>query len=150
LRRVKYAVYVMALTWIREDTPRWNESKRAIVGGAAPGSLVVPKLGVGDLAPGEWFRVEDDGTPVGYGWMDCTWGDAEITIAVDPDRRRSGVGAFIVGSLAKEAAARGVNYLYNAVPPTHPDRAGVTRWLESQGFKPSGDGLLKRGVSLNS
>ena len=84
--------------------------------------------------------------PVGYGWMDCTWGDAEITIAVDPKRRRGGVGAFIASSLAKEAASRGVNYVYNAVPPTHPDRAGVTRWLEAQGFKSSGDGLLKRSV----
>lgn len=139
----------MALTWIREDTPRWDESKRTIVGGAAPGSLDIPELAVGDLAPGEWFRVEEGGTPVGYGWMDCTWGDAEITIAVDPKRRRAGVGAFIAASLAKEAAARGVNYLYNAVPPTHPDRDGVTRWLESQGFQPSGDGLLKRRV-LNS
>lgn len=139
----------MALTWIREDTPRWDESKRAIVGGAAPGSLDLPAMALGDLAPGEWFRVEDEGTPVGYGWMDCTWGDAEITIAVDLNRRGRGVGAFIASSLAKEAAARGVNYLYNAVPPEHPDRAGVTRWLEAQGFEPSGDGLLKRRVGKN-
>jgi GNAT superfamily N-acetyltransferase len=130
----------MALTWIREDTPRWDESKRSIVGG---------ELGLGDLAPGEWFRVEEGGAIVGYGWMDCTWGDAEITIAVDPKRRRQGIGAFIVTSLAKEAGSRGVNYLYNAVPPAHPDAAGLIRWLESQGFRPSGDGLLKLRVKHN-
>lgn len=136
----------MALTWVREDTPVWDASKQSIVGGAPAGALDLPKLGLGDLAPGEWFRVEEDGTTVGYGWMDCTWGDAEITLAVDARHHGKGVGAFIVLHLEKEAAARGVNYLYNAVRPTHPDRVRVTRWLESRGFQPSGDGLLKRRV----
>jgi len=136
----------MALTWVREDTPRWDAAKQTILGGAGEGALEVPKLSPGDLAPGEWFRVEADGTPVGYGWMDCTWGDAEITLAVDPQHRSQGVGAFIVHHLEQEAVARGVNYLYNAVRPTHPDRVRVTRWLEGLGFQPSGDGLLKRRV----
>jgi len=138
----------MALTWVREDTPVWDATKQEIVGGAPAGALEIPKLGLGDLAPGEWFRVEEDGTTLGYGWMDCTWGDAEITLAVDSGSQAKGVGAFIVKHLEQEAAARGVNYLYNAVPATHPDVARVTRWLESLGFLPSGDGLLKRRVRL--
>jgi len=137
----------MALTWVREDTPVWDEAKQSIVGGAPEGAIEKPHLGLGDLAPGEWFRVEEDGTTVGYGWMDCTWGDAEITLAVDGGHQGKGVGAFIVENLEREAAARGVNYLYNAVRPTHPDRVEVTRWLESRGFQPSGDGLLKRRVA---
>jgi len=136
----------MELTWVREDTPLWDAAKQFIVGGAPPGALELPKLGIGDLAPGEWFRVEDGGDTVGYGWMDCTWGDAEITIAVDPRRRHEGVGAFIVEHLDLEARARGVNYIYNAVRPSHPDKDRVTRWLEALGFAPSGDGLLKRRV----
>ena len=136
----------MALSWIHEDTPLWDATKQSIVGGAPAGALELPRLGVGELAPGEWFRVEEAGTPVGYGWMDCTWGDAEITLVVDPRRQASGIGAFILRHLEEEAAARGVNYLYNAVRPTHPDRVRVTRWLESSGFRPSGDGLLKRRV----
>ncbi len=137
----------MTLTWVREDTPVWDAGKQAIVGSSPEGSLELPPMAVGDLAPGEWFRAEADGVPVGYGWMDCTWGDAEITLAVDSSRRREGVGGFIVDHLEREAAARGVNYLYNAVPPNHPDPAGVTKWLESRGFRPSGDGLLKRRVA---
>jgi|SoiMethySBSTD1v2_1073268.scaffolds.fasta_scaffold10076_6 GNAT superfamily N-acetyltransferase len=137
----------MALSWIREDTPRWDAGKQAIVGGAPQGALDVGRFSAGDLVPGEWFRVEDGGKTVGYGWMDCTWGDAEVTLAVDPKRRRAGIGAFIVEHLGKEAAARGVNYLYNAVRPTHPERDAVTRWLTEQGFVQSGDGLLKRRVS---
>jgi len=136
----------MALTWVREDTPRWDAAKQDIVGAVAEGALDVPRLGLGDLAPGEWFRVEDDGRTVGYGWMDCTWGDAEITLAVDPRHRHQGVGAFIVHHLEQEAASRGVNYLYNAVRPSHPERVRVTRWLEALGFAASGDGLLKRRV----
>ena len=136
----------MAFKWIREDTPRWDAGKEAIVGGAPAGALPIGRFAAGDLVPGEWFRVEDDGTTIGYGWMDCTWGDAEVTFAVDPRRQRAGAGAFIVEQLGREAAARGVNYLYNAVRPTHPDREAVTRWLTHRGFLPSGDGLLKRRV----
>jgi GNAT superfamily N-acetyltransferase len=136
----------MALAWVREDTPVWDETKRAIVGGAPAGALDVPPLAPGDLVPGSWFRVEDDGTTVGYGWMDFTWGDAEVTLAVDPGRQGQGVGAFILENLEKEAAARGVNYLYNAVRGTHPRKAAVARWLERLGFRPSGDGLLKKRV----
>jgi GNAT superfamily N-acetyltransferase len=136
----------MALTWVREDTPVWDAGKQSIVGETPAGALGLPRRKLGDLAPGEWFRVEENGTTRGYGWMDCTWGDAEITLAVDPRHQGEGVGAFIVAQLEREAAARGVNYLYNAVRPTHPDRARVTQWLESRGFRPSGDGLLKRRV----
>jgi GNAT superfamily N-acetyltransferase len=136
----------MALTWVREDTPLWDATKQAILGGAPAGALELPKLSVGDLAPGEWFRVEEDGTTLGYGWMDCTWGDAEITLAVDPSRQGEGVGEFIIRQLEKEALARGVNYLYNAVRPTHPDRVRLTAWLERAGFQPSGDGLHKKRV----
>jgi len=137
----------MALTWVREDTPVWDAAKQSIVLGAPAGALEIPKVALGDLAPGEWFRVEDNGTTVGYGWMDCTWGDAEITLAVDQTRLREGIGEFIVSRLEREAASRGVNYLYNAVRPTHPDKARVTRWLLSLGFEPSGEGLLKKGLN---
>ena len=136
----------MALSWVREDTPVWDAAKQAIVGGAPAGSLQPVALGLGDLAPGEWFRVEQDGATIGFGWMDCTWGDAEVTLAVDVRHQASGVGAFIVDHLEKEAASRGVNYLYNAVRPTHPEKDRVTRWLESRGFAPSGDGLLRKRV----
>src|SRR5262245_5205280 len=112
----------MALAWIHESTPRWDADKARILGAAPAGSIDVPKLGRGDLAPGEWFRVERAGTIVGYGWMDCTWGDAEIVLAVEPAETRAGVGAFILDHLETEAAARGLNYLYNAVTPSHPDR----------------------------
>jgi GNAT superfamily N-acetyltransferase len=136
----------MPLTWIHEDTPIWDARKAAVVGGAPAGIFDLPTFAEGALAPGEWFRVEDGGVVAGYGWMDCTWGDAEILLAVAPESQSRGVGEFILDHLEKEAAVRGLNYLYNTVRRTHPDRDGVTAWLESRGFQPSGDGLLKRRV----
>lgn len=100
----------MALSWIREDTPVWDAAKQSIVGGTPEGALSLAPLQAGELVPGEWFRVDDDGAAVGFGWMDLTWGDAEVTLAVDPSRDR------------------------------------VTGWLETLGFLPSGDGLLKKRV----
>jgi hypothetical protein len=43
-------------------------------------------------------------------------------------------------------AARGLNYIYNVVPDTHPDAAWMTRWLTAQGFTP-GTGDLRRRVT---
>ena len=136
----------MPLAWIHENTPKWDAGKAAVVGGAPAGAFDLASAHEGDLAPGEWFRVEQDGKIAGYGWMDCTWGDAEILLAVAPESHGQGVGRFILDELEKEAAARGLNYLYNAVRPSHPDRAAVTAWLMRRGFDPSGDGLLKRRV----
>ena len=40
----------------------------------------------GDLIAAEWWRVEEAGAVLGYGWMDHTWGDAEILLAASARR----------------------------------------------------------------
>ena len=136
----------MALSWIHEDTPVWDAHKDALVGGAPKGAFADPPS-LGALAPGEWFRVEEAGQVVGYGWMDVTWGDAEVLLVVAPQAQGRGVGRFILDRLEEEAAARGVNYMVNEVRASHPDKAGVAAWLERHGFKGTGDGLLRRRVA---
>ena len=75
------------------------------------------------------------------------WGDAEILLATDPEHRGQGVGTFVLEHLEHEAKERGLNYVYNTVRPTHPDREAVTAWLEKRGFEPSEDGSLLRAVA---
>jgi len=130
----------MKLDWVRENPPRWDADKARVVGGAPPGAFA-PAVArrPGDLLPGEWWRVEDAGAAVGYAWLDCTWGDAEVLLAVEPGRQRSGIGTFILDRLDDEAAARGLNYMYNVVRASHPDRDGVTAWLRRRGFAPAHD-----------
>ena len=110
----------------------------------------VPTPSPGAVLANEWWQVRDAaaGEVVGYGWLDNEWGDAEITFVVAADRRGAGVGEFIVTRLEQEAAARGLNYIYNEVPASHPDRAWMTAWLIRHGFvaSASGDGILRRRV----
>ena len=139
------------MDWIHENPPRWDADKSRILGGAPAGALPVVAHASGALLPGEWWRVEDAGRVVGYGWMDCTWGDAEMLLAVDAAHHGRGVGGFILDGLAREAASRGLNYLYNVVLETHPDRERVMRWLEARGFAKSHDGdRLKRRVGRST
>lgn len=136
---------------IKEGTTRWDDDKQRIVGDAPAGIFDrrYATLNPGDIVPGEWWRIEDGGDVVGYGWLDIVWGDAEILLATAPDARGGGVGSFILDELESQARAHGVNYLYNVVRPTHPDRAGVTAWFEKRGFKASEDGSLSCRVTAD-
>ena len=129
----------MSLVWMHESPPHWDETKDAIIGGAPQGIFNLTNYRVGDVIPGDWWRVEDDGSVVGYGWMDANWGDAEILLAVEPQTQKRGIGTFILDHLEREAAKRGLNYLYNVVTPAHPDRDGISKWLGGRGFARSHD-----------
>lgn len=139
----------MDLTWERESNARWDADKQALFSALPVG--LFPDLHAtdpGGAVPGDWWRVRAGGSDVaGFGWMDVTWGDAEVLLAVSPVWQRHGVGTFILDRLDEEAARRGLRYLYNVVPAVHPDPARVRRWLELRGFVSSGEGgLLRRQV----
>ena len=140
----------MSLEWIHEGQPaHWDDAKARIVGAAGAGIFDARygELSSGQLIPGEWWRVEDDGRVVGYGWLDIVWGDAEIQLATDTESRGKGVGAFTLQHLESEAARRGLGRVYNIVRPTHPDRDDVSAWLSKRGFEGNEDGTLFRAVS---
>ena len=137
----------MELKWIAENPPQWDETKDRLVGGAPEGIFDTGDRKSGELIPGEWWRVEDGDGVAGYGWMDCTWGDAEVLLVVAPGCQGAGVGSFILDQLEKEAAARGLNYLHNVVRSSHPDREGIAAWLGKRGFsRDHDDDLLRRSV----
>jgi GNAT superfamily N-acetyltransferase len=137
----------MSLEWIRENPSYWDPRKAEIIDKTPAGIFHFEDYQEGDILPGEWWRVEDGGSVLGYGWMDTTWGDAEILLVVAPDGQNRGVGTFILDQLEKEARVEGLNYLYNEVRATHPDPEGITNWLRHRRFEPSHDDrLLRRSV----
>lgn len=138
------------LDWIRENASRWDADKRRIVGGQPAGIFDLSAMAPNEPVPGEWWRASHEGVTLGYAWMDRTWDGGEILLAVDPTRQGHGVGTFMLDRLAKEAAARGLNQLYNIVRDTHPERERVTTWLKERGFTGGEDGELKRPVKKRS
>ena len=137
----------MALTWIREATALWDADKQRILGDGSDGMFAVAASAPGAVLPGDWWRVEDDGRVVGYGWMDYSWGDAEVLLAVASTSQAHGIGTFILDRLDEEAAQRGLNYLYNVIPAQHHDKGRLKRWLLRRGFVGAKEGeLFKRTV----
>jgi GNAT superfamily N-acetyltransferase len=137
----------MSLTWTHESPALWDAGKQRIIGDAPRGVFSIGPFRAGEVVPGDWWRVEENGRAVGYGWMDYSWGDAEVLLAVDASARRGGAGTFILDRLEDEAADRGINYLYNVVPEAHPEKQWLEHWLLRRGFMPSQEGgLLKRRV----
>jgi GNAT superfamily N-acetyltransferase len=137
----------MALTWERDDPPVWDDDKQRVIGSAPAGTFVIP-FRDGDALPGEWFLVRDgEGGPVvGYGRLDIGWGgDAEILLAVDPQRQEQGIGSFVLARLEDEAASRGINYVYNTIGQ-HDGRELVHDWLVVRGFRGGLDSDLRKRV----
>jgi GNAT superfamily N-acetyltransferase len=139
---------VTSLECIAEHSPVWDEDKARIVGGAPAGIFDThyATLALGEMVPGEWWRAEDRGSVVGYGWLDVSWGNADLLIATDVEARGRGVGTFILNELDREVSLRGLNYLCNVVRPTHPEREEVSRWFVKRGFAIVEDGRLARAV----
>ena len=134
------------LTWDREVAPLWDADKVRVIGGAPEGAFVLP-FDEGEQLPGDWWRVQDaEGSVVGYGRLDTTWGgDAEILLAVATDRQETGIGSFILDRLEREAAARGINYIHNRIRE-HEQRDLVHDWLVVRGFRGPTDGDLRKRV----
>ena len=133
------------LSWVREDAPVWDADKRRIIGGAPEGTFVLP-FSDGDPLPGEWWSARDGSTVVGYARLDIGWGgDAEILLAVDPERQEQGIGSFLLASLEEEAGSRGINYVYNTIRE-HEGRELVHDWLVVRGFRGPLDGDLRKRV----
>lgn len=137
----------MGFAWVHETPALWDDRKARILGSAGPGLFKFGGASPGDLLPGDWWRVEDGDRILGYGWMDINWGDGEILVAVDPGAQRLGVGSFVLHRLEGEARVRGVNYLYNVIPPAHPDPEWLAGWLARHGYAPQGDGLLRHAIA---
>jgi GNAT superfamily N-acetyltransferase len=139
----------MTLTWTREDSPRWDADKQRLFDEAELAAVGLAIPAPGEPVANEWWRVTDGGEVAGYGWLDSEWGDARITFFVAPSQRGRGVGRFILEHLEAEAAARGLNYIYNVVPETHPDGPWITNWLSEHGFREASRGQLRRRVPAN-
>lgn len=135
------------LVWVREESPRWDADKVRVIASAPEGAFVIPFVD-GEELPGDWWSARDpDGTIVGYGRLDTTWGgDAEILLAVQRDRRETGVGTFILNRLEEEAAARDINYIRNRIHD-HAQRDLVHDWLVVRGFSGPVDGDLRKRVT---
>lgn len=140
----------MELRWSKEQLPRWDAGKREVFGVDAPETFGLGAPAEGDVLADEWWRAEDGDETVGYGRLDSVWGDAEILLAVAPARRGTGVGKFVLSQLEKEAEKRGLNYLYNTVRETNPERAKVAEWLRRQGFTDRDNGELHKRVATGA
>ncbi len=136
------------LTWHHEPSPTWDADKQRVIGGAPDGAFVIP-FRDGDPLPGEWWSVREGdaaGRVLAYGRLDVGWGgDAQILLAVEPTRQEEGVGTFALARLEDEAAARGLNYVYNVIRE-HEQRDLVHDWLVVRGFRGSVDGDLRKRV----
>ena len=134
------------LTWVEDHDPRWDADRERVFATVPEGVFRAEARTSGERLSSDWWRVEDGGRVIGYGWLDDVWGDAEILLAVDEGARGTGAGAFALARLEGEAAARGLNYVVNVVRDTHPDQVAVAEWFLAHGFARTEDGAMWKRV----
>jgi ribosomal protein S18 acetylase RimI-like enzyme len=133
--------------WQHQEHPVWDEDKQRVVGGQAAGIFSLSHAPGQDLADDWWAASDASGRIVAFGWMDVTWGEAEILLAVEPDARQAGLGSFVLDQLEHEAASRGLNYVCNVVAETHPDHDAICDWLGVRGYQGDAQsGVLRKKV----
>ena len=135
-----------ALRWVKDEDPRWDADRERVFATVPEGVFRTEQRTRGERLTSDWWRVEQDGRVVAYGWLDDVWGDAEILLGVEQDARGSGVGAFALTCIEEEAARRGLNYVVNVVRDTHPQRDAVDLWFRKHGFTGTEDGRLRKFV----
>jgi GNAT superfamily N-acetyltransferase len=126
------------LSWLHEVDPAWDADKRHVMGSLPAGALEL-SYAAGAALPGDWWMASTpSGSVVGYGCLNATWGgDAQILLAVRASAQGQGVGSFILAHLEAEAALRGLTYVFNTLPASHPRRDRLRAWLEARGYQPS-------------
>ncbi len=134
------------LRWVKDEDPRWDADRERVFATVPEGVFRTEERIAGERLTSDWWRVEQDGRVVGYGWLDDVWGDAEILLALEEGARGRGAGAFALACLEEEAARRGLNYVVNVVRDTHPQRDAVTLWFRKHGFTGTEDGRLRKFV----
>lgn len=136
----------MPRAWVKEQPSHWDADKERIIGAEPDGTFPLKNPNPGELMPGEWWRVEQDGKTVGYGRLDVSWGDGQVLVAVGRNHRGEGLGAYILDRLQEEAAERGLHRIYNRIRKKHPEREWIGDWLRAQGFERDDDDTLRRAV----
>jgi GNAT superfamily N-acetyltransferase len=140
------------LAWTHEANPTWDADKQRVIG-STPDGVFDLAFADGASLPGDWWTASTaQGDVLGYGWLDATWGgDAEILLAVDAKAQKRGVGSFVISRLEDEAAARGLNYVYNTVRASHPHRDDLHDWLAVRGYRgDSADTTLRKRVGADA
>ncbi len=131
--------------WLKEDAPAWDTQKDHLFGAAEIAAVGIDRPQPDESIADEWWRVVDaSAAVVAYGWLDSEWGDARISFVVAAGHRGQGIGEFVIDHLEDEAFARGLNYIYNVIPASHPNPSWIRHWLIVRGFSVDPEGNLRR------
>ncbi|GEM_PF-5388488 len=127
--------------WIKEDKAIWNENKARIIGSNI-GSFFLDFPVQSDILPGEWFNLTDEnGEIVGYGWINVSEGDAEISVAIDGKYQGRGYGSQIIDNLYREVESLGFEEIIVVVRQENPNASDVVKWAYKNGYVAEWPGL---------
>ena len=132
---------------MKEDVPHWDADKQRLFDDAALRSVGMDPSRDGARSPtngGGWSPTTARSSATAG--STASGGTRRSRSSSIPAHRGEGIGAFVLDRLEDEAHKRGLNYIYNVVPDTHPDRAWMTGWLEQHGLHESSQGDLRRQV----
>lgn len=121
--------------WQKEENPIWDQDKERIFNTAHEGCYSFKNIEVGTKLRGNWWVLSSkENKKIGYGWINESNNDAEISVIVNKKYRDKNFGSKILNHLETEALDLGCSESVAVVRNEHPFPRKIFKWLIESGY----------------
>ena len=133
---------------IKEDNPIWNLEKNRIFTSIDQGTFEynLKELGLGIALEHEWWKLVENKKVLGFGWINYTNDDFEISFVVYDDYTGKGLGSFIINELEKLGESKGYRKILAIVKETNPNSEKIIEYLYRKGYSFYIDGIDQKNI----
>lgn len=129
----------MELRYCRILEPQWNGDIKGILESIEKDVIDISELQENQELHQEWWKLSDDNDEtIGFGWIDTSNGDVEISLVIKKEYRQNkdiGAGSFILSLLEKKVLDNGYERVCVRVKWTNPNRDKVIEWFYNKGYR---------------
>ncbi|PHF65852.1 hypothetical protein COI42_23380 [Priestia aryabhattai] len=118
--------------------PKWTGELQEVLEEVEEGIFEFKSVINGRKLKGEWWRLfnQEDET-IGYGWVDISEGDFEISLVVKREFRgnyKIRAGKFILSKLEAVAKEKSLQSTCVVIKSTNPNKYSLVKWFYKQGY----------------
>jgi hypothetical protein len=134
----------MELNFIQIEEPRWAGEIKETLDSVEEGVFEFEVRDNGQLGEEWWQLCGYKNNTIGYGWIDTSKGDFEISLVVKEEFRGNSqirAGKLILSNLEEIAKQRNIEHIWVVVKGTNDNKYSLIKWFYNQGYKRANETL---------